>query len=496
MLTRSSFASCAAVFYWYVEATESPETAPVSLWTNGGPGCSGLIGFMTEQGPFHVGPDGGLEKNGFAWNTVANMLFIEQPVGVGFSYSTDEADNTMGDWDAARDNFAAIQVFLERFPAIAGNDFYISAESYGGHYMPTLAKYIVDHTPNPINFKGFAVGNPFTSKYSNTYGEITTLWGHQLTSKPLYDQWVDDCTGWYFNNMEAEKKGLLGDRLKPYKCLMDETEILERVEFSLNPYALDYPTCPKKDATGKKVPVAVAPGERGGGRFGSAQRLALMRQTFADEPQVIKAVERALARGAAEAAGVVPGSSTDDAQMWTEYEPCSDDYANTYLNRLDVQQAIHVNGGAAKANDTLVEWEECSRKIRYNTTDGRTPMMPIYSYLLNASNNFNLKIMVFSGDDDMVCATSGSQEWIYDLGFEVMPNRSWHAWHYEDAKYGEQTAGFVVNFKEGAENGMSGHFAFVTAHGCGHEVPTYKPQLALELWKNYLSGDVYTKLIQ
>jgi carboxypeptidase C (cathepsin A) len=85
-------------------------------------------------------------------------------VGVGFSWSGNEADYSMGDWDAARDNFAAIQVFLTKFPGVAQNDFYATAESYGGHYMPTLAKFIVDHQPNNINFKGFAVGNPFTSK--------------------------------------------------------------------------------------------------------------------------------------------------------------------------------------------------------------------------------------------------------------------------------------------------------------------------------------------
>ena len=66
------------IFYWYVEAVESPETAPVALWTNGGPGCSGLTGFLTEQGPFHVSENGTLEKNDYACNNDANMLFVEQ----------------------------------------------------------------------------------------------------------------------------------------------------------------------------------------------------------------------------------------------------------------------------------------------------------------------------------------------------------------------------------------------------------------------------------
>jgi carboxypeptidase C (cathepsin A) len=85
------------------------------------------------------------------------------------------------------------------------------------------------------------------------------------------------------------------------------------------------------------------------------------------------------------------------------------DYGTAYLNRLDVQQALHVNGADTLDNASVVEWAECSRAIRYNMTDGQTPMQPIYSYLLNTTNDFGLKIMVYSGDDDMVCATSGSQ---------------------------------------------------------------------------------------
>jgi len=120
-----------------------------------------------------------------------------QPVGVGFSWSGNSADYSMGDWDAARDNFAAIQVFLERFPAVATNDFYITAESYGGHYMPTLAKYIMDHQPNSINFKGFAVGNPFTSKvsaasffYPRDTDRITASMGKRRLSGPRSSTFV------------------------------------------------------------------------------------------------------------------------------------------------------------------------------------------------------------------------------------------------------------------------------------------------------------------
>ena len=66
-------------FYWFAECDGcDAATAPVALWTNGGPGCSGLLGFMTEQGPFRPQADGSLAANPYAWNKVANYLFIEQ----------------------------------------------------------------------------------------------------------------------------------------------------------------------------------------------------------------------------------------------------------------------------------------------------------------------------------------------------------------------------------------------------------------------------------
>ena len=77
--------------YWFVESMSNPATDPVAFWTNGGPGCSGLLGFLSEQGPFRPNKDLTLSMNEYAWNTVANMVFIEAPCGVGFSYS-DEPD--------------------------------------------------------------------------------------------------------------------------------------------------------------------------------------------------------------------------------------------------------------------------------------------------------------------------------------------------------------------------------------------------------------------
>ena len=85
------------LFYWYVESQGVPTDDPVVLWTNGGPGCSGLLGFGTEMGPYFISRDGTLSPNPFSWNKVASVLYIEQPAGTGFSYSDTEADYTTGE---------------------------------------------------------------------------------------------------------------------------------------------------------------------------------------------------------------------------------------------------------------------------------------------------------------------------------------------------------------------------------------------------------------
>ena len=127
--------------YVFVEAENSPETAPVVLWTNGGPGCSSLEGYMNEMGPLRpdpADPDGQrLTRNPYTWNLHANMLYLEHGVGVGFSYSNggnveldDESDARDVHWFLR--NFFFPQDGAEGFAEYANNEFYLTGESYAG----------------------------------------------------------------------------------------------------------------------------------------------------------------------------------------------------------------------------------------------------------------------------------------------------------------------------------------------------------------------------
>ena len=78
----------ANIFYWLFESKKSPKTDPLVIWLNGGPGCSSMDGLFIELGPYRMTSGRKIVKNPFSWNTEANLLFVDQPVGTGLSYTT------------------------------------------------------------------------------------------------------------------------------------------------------------------------------------------------------------------------------------------------------------------------------------------------------------------------------------------------------------------------------------------------------------------------
>jgi len=142
--------------------------APLILWLQGGPGCSDATGNYGEIGPFTIDLQSGKLKpvpQNFNWNDKYNLLFVDSPVGVGFSVSGNERPNN------AMDTVRYLQVFLIRFFQIYStlkmNDFYIFGESYAGHYIPALATVITqNNTNNQIRLKGIGVGDGWTDAYS------------------------------------------------------------------------------------------------------------------------------------------------------------------------------------------------------------------------------------------------------------------------------------------------------------------------------------------
>ncbi|KAF4461546.1 carboxypeptidase D [Fusarium albosuccineum] len=127
------------MFFWFFESRKNAKTAPLALWLNGGPGCSSMIGLFQENGPCTFNNGGSKPTlNPNSWNTFANMLYVDQPIGTGFSYGTDDVTSTL---TAAPRVWKLLQAFYAQFPEYEGREFGLFTESYGGHYGPEFAFY-------------------------------------------------------------------------------------------------------------------------------------------------------------------------------------------------------------------------------------------------------------------------------------------------------------------------------------------------------------------
>ncbi|XP_047336090.1 serine carboxypeptidase-like [Impatiens glandulifera] len=152
----------ARMFYYFFESRKSKRSDPVVMWLNGGPGCSSSIGLFYENGPYQIRRDS-LYWNEFGWDQVSNMIYVDQPTGTGFSYSSHQSDIRNDGEDVSNDLYHFLQEFFQEHPQYLRNDFYIAGESYAGHYIPALATRIHNGNNNRdgshINLKGIAIGN-------------------------------------------------------------------------------------------------------------------------------------------------------------------------------------------------------------------------------------------------------------------------------------------------------------------------------------------------
>ena len=195
-----------SLHYVFVESQNNPLTDPLVLWLNGGPGCSSLDGFFYEHGPFLFYSGSQLQPNPYSWNLNASVIYLEAPAGVGFSVLGSDANNSTDDEMTAHDNLLALLQWFDKFPEYTEHDFYITGESYGGVYVPTLAYNILEYNSEvgyaAINLKGIAVGNGVTDWAVDTTPAL--FWmaaSHNMLPPTFIAQYEKDCMNSY--NEEA-----------------------------------------------------------------------------------------------------------------------------------------------------------------------------------------------------------------------------------------------------------------------------------------------------
>ncbi len=124
------------LFFWYFDSQRNPKHDPLTLWMTGGPGGSSMLGMLQELGPCLINEHGnGTVYNEYGWSKETNLLFVDQPAGVGFSYVDDEGGHpgrVPGDsFTSAADMHIFLQIFVSQaLPELRDVPFHISGESY------------------------------------------------------------------------------------------------------------------------------------------------------------------------------------------------------------------------------------------------------------------------------------------------------------------------------------------------------------------------------
>eukprot|EP00922_Rhytidocystis_sp_ex-Travisia-forbesii_P055801 GHVS01082622.1.p1 GENE.GHVS01082622.1~~GHVS01082622.1.p1 ORF type:complete len:494 (+),score=70.49 GHVS01082622.1:73-1554(+) len=159
------------IFYWYFpyNNTDSDITAhqrPTVMWLTGGPGCASEIAVFQENGPFWVNADATLRLNHNSWTRRADILYVDQPLGTGFSVANNPHDFARNETQIAEDMAVFLEAFLEKYPTHQNKPFFLTGESYAGHYIPAIAHYLMfkRHVKN-LNLQGLAIGNGWVDPY-------------------------------------------------------------------------------------------------------------------------------------------------------------------------------------------------------------------------------------------------------------------------------------------------------------------------------------------
>ncbi|KAK1390249.1 Carboxypeptidase [Heracleum sosnowskyi] len=372
-----------ALFYWFFEATESPEKKPLLLWLNGGPGCSSIgYGEAEELGPFLTQkgqPE--LRFNKHSWNKAANLLFLESPVGVGFSYTNTSSDiNELGDTITAADSYIFLLNWFKRFPQFKSHEFYIAGESYAGHYVPQLSEVIFDKNKHVskeeyINFKGFMIGNALMDDETDQKGMIDYAWDHAVISDHLYDELQLEC-----NFSESNLTDACNAALQKY---YDVYKIIDM-------YSLYTPSCFDKNATSTTKEFRMI--------HGIAPHLFSQHEGWHKKP-----------------AG---------------YDPCLSEYTEVYLNRADVQKSLHAN-----VTKISYPWTHCSDTISF-WRDAPASVLPVIRKLVNGG----LRVWVFSGDTDGRIPVTATRLTLKKLGLETV--KDWTPWYSN-----QQVGGWTIEYE-------------------------------------------------
>ncbi|PIN07323.1 Serine carboxypeptidases (lysosomal cathepsin A) [Handroanthus impetiginosus] len=393
------------------------------LWLTGGPGCSCLYGVTNEIGPFAIdflnsnGSLPSLMLREHAWTKVANIIFLDQPVGTGFSYATTLEASYSNDTYATELDYEFLKKWLINHPKYINNPLYIGGDSYSGTTVPLIVNNVYRGNQagfKPLlNIKGYVLGNPRTDVFGDANERVPYAHRMGLLSDRLYHSAKVNCHGNYVN-VNPENVLCLNDLERINQCLdkIDEYMIIE-------------PSCNSVRRTKEDILSSAIP-------FSGESPTNFLQS-------VVAPVEKIMCRG--------------DALV----------HLHTWANNKSVQQALDIR------KETKEEWTRCNKTIE---SGGHAPDRTT-SYVCNVKSvvgyhqdftHKKCRTLIYSGDHGMIFPHTSTEKWIEFL--EVPFLSDWRPWFAQG-----QIAGYTMTYGHGDYE-----LTYATVKGAGHTAPEFKPE--------------------
>jgi serine carboxypeptidase-like clade 2 len=356
-----------------------------------------------------------LSENPGRWNINANVLFIESPPGVGFSYidkGVASLPYIANDTTTTADSLGALVDFFATYTMFNKSSLWLSGESYSGIYTPWLARAILQSSQNQLisQLKGVFVGNGALKTNDNYEGNLTQqrmqhAFNHGLFSTSLKQQIEMTCL-----NFTAPRTPACDALLQ-----QQQDEIGPLNSYNIEVTCLGSPSSPQQRALLRSVD----------SNLHNNEKLSLNPCTAADTA------------------------------------------LTAYMNRPDVQSAMHFTQGAS----VIGAWGECQGGTVTYTRIPCDEMVDVYPILLQ-----KIAVIIYNGDQDECIPYIQDEAWTSDMGLPIKTN--WRPWLLDN-----QVAGYVVEYQAPVR------FTFLTVKGAGHEVPMYSPLRALAMIQRVIAGN-------
>ncbi|CCM06004.1 uncharacterized protein FIBRA_08247 [Fibroporia radiculosa] len=413
------------LFFWFFEARVNPEKAPLLLWLNGGPGCSSSTGLLFELGPCSITAEGtNLTYNKYSWNTHANVIFLDQPVNVGFSYAEDGTSvNTSP--VAGKDVYAFLELFLGHFPKYSQAPFHIAAESYGGTYAPNIASII--HAENKALAQTQAQNAAAASLVHINLASI--MLGNGLTDPYIQSASVPD---WACEGPYAVYDDPNGSECEALRAKVPTCQRLTKSCYDFNSRL----TC---------VPALL---------YCGSQIMGPLLQLGYNPYDVRRKCDRQ------------KDGDTCYAQI---------SWIDVWMNKPENKRALGVN--------PELEFQSCNAGINQAFAfqgDGAHNSAKLLPELIEDG----VKLLVYAGTADMMCNFIGNERWVEQL--ETSFHKEFAA--SQPLPWVTTETGSVAGVVRSAGGGgnTAGNVTFVAVHEAGHMVPYDQPEAALDLVVKWL----------